>query len=679
MQTGVVRFRPRGGVVAMSFARLALAMALLAAGGSKQALAEDASSQVIDLSLEELMSQEVVVGASKYEQRTSEAPASVTIISAEEIARYGWRHLDDVLQSMRGFNVSNDRNYSYVGIRGFSPIGDYNSRMLLMIDGHRLNDNVYESSYYGSEGLLDLELVERVEIIRGPSSSIYGTSAFFGVINLVTRRAGTTPGAAAKAGVFSWNGYRGMAAFETPASSPVGVLLSLSRYDSRGQDLYFSEFDDPTTNNGMALGLDGDQNTRFFARASRGKFTLSAAYSKRNKQIPTASFGTIFNDPRNQTTDLRSFIDLRYEQRLAGGGFTQSRIYLDRYWYTGSYDYDYPPVTLYQDANDGRWWGAETQFSLPVAGRHRLLAGGEYRNNYRQWGMGWDVEPYNLYFDSRERSQQWAAFLQDDYRVSNRLRISAGVRHDQYESFGGTTNPRLAAIIEADSRTNLKLMYGHAFRAPNTYELTYRSFTQEANPNLEPETIRTYEAVAERKLGRNVRLTGSLFHIDLRGLVELATVAGDSVVQFRNGGAVEDSGAELELEGRSANGWMWRGSYTLLSPEDRGTEDHQVNSPRHMLKAAVSAPLFRNRFLLGTEVQYVGARATFAGGRTPGYTIAHLTLLERGLVKGFDIAAGVYNLFDQEYAVSGSTDHLQEVIPQDGRSARLTLSWSVRD
>jgi outer membrane receptor for ferrienterochelin and colicins len=130
-----------------------------------------------DLSIEQLMEVDVatVFGACKFEQKVTDAPASITIVTKEEIARYGYRTLADILSSVRGFYVSYDRNYSYLGARGFSRPSDYNTRFLLLLDGHRLNDNIYDTASVGTEFILDVDLIERVEIIRGPSSSIYGT------------------------------------------------------------------------------------------------------------------------------------------------------------------------------------------------------------------------------------------------------------------------------------------------------------------------------------------------------------------------------------------------------------------------------------------------------------------------------------------------------------------------
>ena len=129
-----------------------------------------------------------VYGASKYDQSVLDAPSSITVVTAEEIARYGYRHLADVLGAVRGFYTRYDRTYHYAGVRGFSRPGDFNTRLLLAIDGRALNDNLYGSTGVADDIPVDIDTIERIEIIRGPGSSLYGTGAFFGVINIVTKR-----------------------------------------------------------------------------------------------------------------------------------------------------------------------------------------------------------------------------------------------------------------------------------------------------------------------------------------------------------------------------------------------------------------------------------------------------------------------------------------------------------
>ena len=115
--------------------------------------------------------EEVIVGASRRRQSLHEAPAAVSVITAAEIKRFGWRTLGEILGHVRGVYVSTDRNYSFVGIRGFGRSGDYNSRILVLVNGHALNEPIYMGALLGREFGIDVDLIERLEIIRGPGSS----------------------------------------------------------------------------------------------------------------------------------------------------------------------------------------------------------------------------------------------------------------------------------------------------------------------------------------------------------------------------------------------------------------------------------------------------------------------------------------------------------------------------
>ena len=130
----------------------------------------------------------VVTAASRFAQGTGEAPASISVITGEEIRRFGYRTVADVLTSVRGIYSSNDRNYTYLGLRGFAETGNYNSRTLVLLDGHRLNEPLADAAYFGLESAVAIEDIERVEVIRGPGSSLYGTNALLGVINIVSKR-----------------------------------------------------------------------------------------------------------------------------------------------------------------------------------------------------------------------------------------------------------------------------------------------------------------------------------------------------------------------------------------------------------------------------------------------------------------------------------------------------------
>src|ERR1700732_5055410 len=183
---------------------------------------------LLDMSLEDLMSIEIdsVYGASGFKQKVTEAPASVTIITSEEIQKFGYKTLADILRNVRGFYVTYDRNYSYLGVRGYGPSGDYNSRIAVLIDGHRLNDNIFDAAPFGTEFPIDVDLIDRVEVIRGPNSSLYVASAFLGVINIITKRGRNLETVNVAGDLASYGTYQSRVSYGTRFANRPGLFLS---------------------------------------------------------------------------------------------------------------------------------------------------------------------------------------------------------------------------------------------------------------------------------------------------------------------------------------------------------------------------------------------------------------------------------------------------------------------
>ena len=158
--------------------------ALLGSGFSARG-ADDSPdlTKLKSLSIDEIMEINIptVYGASKHDQKITDAPSSVTIVTREEIQAYGHRTLADILRSVRDFYVSDDRNYGYIGVRGINRPGDFGGRILLLVDGLRLNDPIYDSTAVLTDFPIDVDLIERVEVIRGPGSALYGNNAFVAV------------------------------------------------------------------------------------------------------------------------------------------------------------------------------------------------------------------------------------------------------------------------------------------------------------------------------------------------------------------------------------------------------------------------------------------------------------------------------------------------------------------
>src|SRR4051812_2196338 len=274
-----------------------LRLALIVAFSAMLAMPAQAQQGLPDLQLEELLQIDSgrVVGASMRTQPATEAPSSITFITADEIERFGYRSLADVLRTVRGFYVTNDRNFSFLGTRGFGKPGDYNSRVLLLINGHRINDSVFGQAEIGAELGMDPSMFERIEIIRGPGSSLYGDSAFFAVVNVITK-SGTSIGSGsllAETGTLGLKSLRGSTGHRFSERVDLAIAGTLQGTDGVSQ-LYFPAFDTPATHNGIASGLDGERVRQWYSQLRIKGLTLTGAYGWRQRDVPTASFGTSF-------------------------------------------------------------------------------------------------------------------------------------------------------------------------------------------------------------------------------------------------------------------------------------------------------------------------------------------------------------------------------------------------
>ncbi|MEW6126216.1 MAG: TonB-dependent receptor [Acidobacteriota bacterium] len=642
---------------------------------------EKQKADLTGLDIEELMEVEIVTGASKFAQKVTDAPASITVITAEEIRRFGYRTLTDVLASVKGFYVSYDRNYAYVGVRGFSRPEDYNSRLLLMINGHRVNENIYDSVYYETAFPVDIDLIEQIEIIRGPSSSLYGTNAFFGVINIITKKGEAFHGLEVSTDAGSLQTYRGRISYGDQFANGLGLLLSGTFYDSKGnRRLYYKEFDMPETNNGIAEDADYDRFHNFFGNLSFGNFTVAGVYSAREKGIPTAAFETRFNDRRNNTRDSFGYADLRYERNLSSGFHLTGRAYYDQYIYSGDLVYqrsaDEAPTTyIAKDAATGRQWGSEFTLAKNLAQKHKLTFGTEFRHNFQQDQDNFAEDTGEIYLAGRRASHIHALYAQDEFAISKKLLLNVGLRFDRYSTFGSTVNPRLALIVNPFKKTWFKMLYGQAFRAPNVFELFYGdSAIQKPALNLKPETIKTTEAVFEQYLGNHVRLSASGYFYHIHSLISQQIDPLDNLIVFRNADHIKARGIELEIEAKMKR-LESKASFVYQKTEDERLGDDLVNSPRQQAYFNLSLPLWKETLYSSLDVRFTGERKTALGIPADGYWMTNLTLLKQRLGHGWELSFSLYNLFDQKYSDPVGEELRQNTITQDGRRFRVKLSY----
>ncbi len=662
---------------------IACATIMLMAGVLSAGEAAPDGRDLKTLSIEDLMEIEVqtVVSASRYRQKVSEAPASVTIITARDIQKFGYRTLADILRSVRGFYITYDRNYQYLGVRGFGRPGDNNTRILLLVDGHRVNDAIYDSASIGTEFVLDVDLIERVEVSRGPGSSLYGSNALFAVVNVITRRAKDIGGVEISAEGGSQGTYKGRLSYGAAGKNGPDVLLSATGFTSAGDRLYFPAYDpgnplaDPrAANGGYADNGDYDRFGSAYAKYELGGFQLAAAYIERTKGVPTASYGTDFNNPGNRTTDDRGYVDLQYVSRFTGGAELTLRTYYD--WYRYDADYLYTG-TVNKDRAVASWYGGDIRLTTRLLNAHHVIVGSEYEVRDRQNQYNADVSPPVVYLDDHRSSTKWAVYAQDEITVSPIFLLYAGIRYDKTSTFGGTTNPRLAAVIKPIENGTLKLLYGKAFRAPTVYELYYAAPPQVLNnPTLQPEQIDTYELVYEHDFGNGLRASASRYSYKIKKLITQTYDPSSGSTSFQNQERAEADGTELEVQKSWSSGADGRLSYAFQKAVDPKTGELLTNAPEHLAKLNLVVPIITERFFAGIEEQYTSPRTTVAGQRTESFAVTNLTLFGRSPQHRVEASFSIYNVFNKKYSdpVSGVLSPLDS-IQQDGRTFRVKLTY----
>lgn len=628
-----------------------------------------ADDNLSHLPLEKLL-QVDIEGASRFMQPLSDAPSAVSVLSAEEIRQFGFRTLGEALGGMRGVYTTNERDYTYLGIRGFARPGDYNTRMLMLTDGIRRNDPLYDTAMIGNDAPIEVDWIKRLEFVPGPSSALYGANAMFGVANAVMWSGADLDGT--RVGVDAGSGNMARFSLLSGRSMDSGGdwLFGVSAYGRRGENLYFSEFDNPATNNGIANGRDGERYVKMIAKLNRGDWQVDAGHSFRRKDIPTGYYDTVFNAPGTFITDRYSYADVSYARALANDWNANLRLRAGDYQYVGQYIYS---SSQNRDEARATWFGLDYLMTYGGHRDHKLVIGIEAQNNRRLDQRNFDLEPRRDQLDDRRRGSSAGVFIQDEWRFDPRWLVNLGVRADRMGAFDAVS-PRAALIHRPAPATALKLIYGQAFRPPNAYEHYYNdgNVSQKANPDLKLERITTHEFVVDHAVTPALRLSGSYYHYRIDDLIEQITDTADDLQMFVNRPTIHAHGVEVEVEAVFAGGLHGKGSIarqTVKQPFGPA-----VNSPRLLGKLMIDGPLFATGWTLGLDLQAMEKRRATTG-EVPGHVAGNLMLRRKGSPSFGNLSVGIYNLSGHRYLDPASSAVGRGAVLQDGR--QLRLGWEL--
>ncbi len=642
----------------------------------------------------------LITTATKTEKSLRKAPAIATVITAAEIRNMGARDLTDVLKTVPGFGVAvSSEGYNQFEVRGISTT--LSEKILVMVDGHRVNTPYMGSGLVLLFDNLSLEKVRQVEIIRGPGSALYGANAFVGVVNVITKDADDADGMNVTVAGGNFNTKRVSASGgKSFKDKDFKIFGSVDYFDTDGDDATIKADRIAGAPFSMTPGNADPylEKKEAFLKVSYGDLMFKGHYLQQDKGVYIGIANALTYD--NVYDPEIFWSELSYSKSFTDKFSASLRTYLDYFRHHGKVVIfpkgfpGYPDMAPTGEAGlKDRTLGTELQLSWDMFRGNHVIAGFDFEHikqydvdyvaNYNPFtfapfGSFQDVSSWGN-FNRDVTRKVWAVYFQDEWAITENLNLTAGVRHDNYNDFGGTTNPRAGIVWNFLKNADLKLLYGQAFRAP-TFSDLYNAGNPDVlgNPNCKPEKIKSYEAALGYRFRDSYTINANYFRNEIDDLIIKDTSTSPALYTNRGGAKVD--GVETVLRGQYSPANYWQLAYSWQNPKDADTDEDLPNVPSQRASFSVNYEVCKY-LNAHADILWTGKRPRISGddrGDMPSYTTVDLTLIAKNFCKGFEVRGMVHNLFDTEYEdpdLSGAQKLIPYDYPREGISALLEFSY----
>jgi len=654
---------------------------------------EQNMESLLQLDIDQLMQLRVVT-ASRHEQESWQAPAVITVLLGENLRRQGYRSLSEALARVPGIHVIQDGVGSHVVVRGVgSGQRAYARTLKLMLDGQPLGLRSDASQFLGPE-LIPLGVVERIEIVRGPASALYGADAYLGVINIITRR--DAPSVRVQLGLGQEESAEHGASLELLASQGKGAWTALvtgaiAREDRSGRELpasspHYNNFADPESRED--INRPGNLYARLQHERESLRHTLAMHMSELDSTAEFLDFGTLSHDNRvnlrQQTlswnSEWQASTEQNYQLRLAhawGGPTDSEHLSLGQ---TGSHperEFGYRAWDLGLEGQyawtghhvvgglDGSWNSEEAFDVFSVndsTGSRTQLSATQPDHLFRNLGA-------YLQYQWQPTEKQWA--------------LAMNWRHDSHNQYGDHDSYRVGLTSQLLPRLHGKLLYGTAFKAPNAFQLYAQPLYTGGilgNPGLEPETTKTLEGQLSWEAKANLLVTVTAYQMQVNKLIELQPFGLNQ--RWSNRGREDGHGLESELRWQQDHHQLglstaWHDTTVRLEqPLIPLAEVETASAPR--LLARLDWRYVLPVAELGVEGRYVSERRASDSNidinlrqvyTLPAYTIWRLNGFRQ--LGAHRVGLVLDNALDKRYAEPG-----YEGVDFPGQRRSLWLNWS---
>ena len=602
----------------------------------------------------------VVVTASASEQSLKDAPASISVITQEDLKKKPIQNLKDVLQEVPGVQLTNEGdNRQGVSIRGLSS-----SYTLILVDGKRVNSRnaVFRHNDFDLNWI-PVDAIERIEVVRGPMSSLYGSDALGGVVNIITRKVGKAWHGTVTADTTVQEDRDRGDSYNSNffASGPIiDDLLGVKVYGNLGKREKDKQEASSTSATGETPRIEG-----FTTRSGSAEFALTPTENQ------DMSFGYGFDrqdrdsDSLNKNRMERQDYSISHNGRWDYGN-TELRFYGDKI--DNLNPGNSSPITSRNNSLDGK-------LVLPLGEINQLLTfGGEWRHDKLS-------DPVNLTGgnSSETSASQYALFLEDEWRIFEPLALTTGVRMDDHETYGDHWSPRAYLVYSATDTITMKGGWATAFKAPSLLQLSpdwasnscRGSCKIVGSPDLKPETSESFELglyyAGDEGLLDGVSGSITTFQNNLDDMIDINRTssvslapsypnfvgfdsAGRPIFKYYNVNKARVRGVETELKVPFSEQWKLTLNYTYNDGRDLsgGGNKPLASLPFHTANGTVDwAPLDDWSFYVSAN--YTGEqRATTDGSPTPGGYVVWNTGAAWKATKAIKLRAGVMNLGDKD-------------------------------
>lgn len=583
---------------------------------------------------------EVVVTATRTETDRKDTPSAVQVITRKTIEEQGAQTLKDVLRYAVGVNLvrsSTSTTREAISIRGFD------SRFsMILIDGKRVSSEI-DQNYELDR--ISLDNIERIEIVRGPVSSLYGTEALGGVINIITRRSQkqsfTLEGDSAILGGGN-NGRENYGfAYDSGSIGKLAFRLSGSQHENdaafKSTGLTFSPYGTRKNLNAVFDYFLSDRETvsmtKSYAKEATYEYTKpAAAVLKSRDEIErneySLSYDTKSDDQELHLRFYQSIMDKKLDQYNAASQALANWVRAKR------------TVNVY-----------EGRFTRQLNDKHRLTLGTEYRpEEFRGTavatgeGLFTAIHPSGASkMGSTAYLDYIAAYAQDEWKLSDKLLAVVSLRYDDSNKFESSISPKLGLTYKTDQYTRVKFNAAKGFRSPTPNQLYQSAATQQGNPNLQSETSKSYDLSIEQEWGQK---TGKLtfFHNKISNMIDLVNIGGTNQ-QYQNISKATIQGIEAEFSYGLTDRLAWSNAYTYLAAINDGTQQRLENRARHVLTSGLVYRAPRD-FTASLQAQAYGSYLASPGGEK-SYTLWNLAMSKK-LSANYRMTVGVDNIFGKE-------------------------------